>query len=50
MFPVRRSASDAHLSKSSRFNLLFMRRTNRLAIFMFLGGILYKVIETLTRD
>lgn len=33
------------LSRSSRFNILLMKRTNRLAIFTFVAGILYKVIE-----
>jgi hypothetical protein len=35
----------AHLSKSSRFSLRFMRRTNILAIVLFTGGILYKTIQ-----
>ncbi|MCS7085528.1 MAG: hypothetical protein NZ534_05575 [Bacteroidia bacterium] len=37
------------LSPSSRFNIRFMRRTNILAITMFLGGIIYKLIEWLSR-
>jgi hypothetical protein len=37
----------AHLSPSSRFNLRFMRRTNMLAILMFVGGLIYKLIEYL---
>jgi hypothetical protein len=32
------------LSPSSRFNILFMRRTNLLAILIFVVGILAKVI------
>lgn len=33
------------LSKSTKFNILFMKRTNRVAIFMFVAGILYKIID-----
>lgn len=33
------------LSKSSKFNILLMKRTNRLAIFMFVAGILFKIIQ-----
>jgi hypothetical protein len=32
------------LSASSRFNLRFMKRTNWLAIIIFVGGITVKVI------
>lgn len=33
------------LSRSSRFNILLMKRTNHLAIFIFLAGIIYKLIQ-----
>lgn len=46
----KKSTNEEHLSKSSRFNLRFMRRTNMLAIIMFTGGVLYKVIEYLLKD
>jgi hypothetical protein len=32
------------LPQASRWNLLFMKRTNRLAIAMFLGGIVYFIL------
>jgi hypothetical protein len=35
------------LSKSSRFNIRFMKRTNLLAVSMFTAGVLYKLIEYL---
>jgi hypothetical protein len=35
------------LSASSKWNIIFMKRTNRLAIAMFLGGILFKIIQHL---
>jgi hypothetical protein len=35
------------LSASSRWNIIFMKRTNRLAIAMFVGGILFKIIQHL---
>ena len=35
------------LSSSSRFNIRFMKRTNMLAIFMFVFGILGKIIYNL---
>jgi hypothetical protein len=38
------------LSKSSKFNILLMKRTNRLAIFMFIAGILFKVIQKLLKS
>jgi hypothetical protein len=37
------------LSKSSKFNILLMKRTNRLAIFMFVAGILFKIIQKLLK-
>ncbi len=33
--------------RSTQWNIMFMKRTNRLAIVMFVGGVLYKVIEKL---
>jgi hypothetical protein len=44
MFHFGRKEDLSHLSKSSRFNLLFMRRTNLLAITMFVFGILGKLL------
>lgn len=35
------------ISRSSKINLMLMKRTNRLAIAMFVGGILYKLISKL---
>ncbi len=47
MFGKTKSEKELELSKSSRFNLRFMRRTNMLAIIMAVGGILIKVIVEL---
>ena len=47
MFGKTKSEKELELSKSSRFNLRFMRRTNMLAIVMAVGGILIKVIVEL---
>jgi hypothetical protein len=33
------------ISASSRWNILFMKRTNRMAIAIFVGGILFKIIQ-----
>lgn len=41
---VRDNTLDRPLSGSSRFNIRFMKRTNMLAIFMFVFGILGKII------
>jgi len=35
------------ISDTTRFNILLMKRTNRLAIAMFVLGILYKTIDWL---
>lgn len=35
------------ISKTTRFNILLMKRTNRLAIAMFVLGILYKTLDWL---
>jgi len=45
------SPQPAHqLSKSSRWNLIFMKRTNRVAIAVFVIGIVAKLIHVLVRD
>lgn len=35
------------LPKASRWNLIFMKRTNRLAMSMFVAGIVYYIITRL---
>lgn len=39
--------NDPELSKSSRFNVRLMKRTNLLAILMFSAGLVYKLVEYL---
>jgi hypothetical protein len=41
---VKDNTQAQPLSGSSRFNIRFMKRTNMLAIFMFVFGILGKII------
>ena len=48
MFGKTKAEKELDLSKSSRFNIRFMRRTNMLAVGMFVVGILIKVIAELT--
>lgn len=35
------------LPRASRWNLIFMKRTNRLAMGMFVGGIVYYIVTRL---
>gem|GEM_PF-6092823 len=39
-----RASRVSHLSGTSRFNLLFMRRTNFLSLSLFILGILAKLL------
>lgn len=39
-----RASRVAHLSGTSRFNLLFMRRTNFLSLSLFIVGVLIKLL------
>ncbi|GIV23252.1 MAG: hypothetical protein N3A68_02210 [Bacteroidia bacterium] len=39
-----RASQVKHLSGSSRFNLLFMRRTNFISLSLFVVGILLKLL------
>lgn len=48
MFGKTKAEKELDLSKSSRFNLRFMRRTNMLAVGIFVIGILVKLIAELT--
>jgi len=45
--PKRSGKNAPELSKSSRFNLRLMKRTNLLAILMFSAGVIYKLVEYL---
>ena len=49
--PISKMTSEekARLSPSSRFSLRFMHNTNKLAIFIFLAGILFYIVKRLLR-
>lgn len=44
-FEPRKPSED--LPKASRWNLIFMKRTNRLAMGIFLAGVVYYVVTRL---